>query len=60
MLIVGAGSPVGLALVDLARNAGANVYPVSHSISHLNAILWAGIIDLIVDTVLDHDNNPSL
>ena len=31
VLIVGAGSIVGLALIDLARNAGANVYTVSHS-----------------------------
>ncbi|KAK1742721.1 hypothetical protein QTG54_006318 [Skeletonema marinoi] len=69
VLIVGAGSIVGLALVDLARNAGANVYTVSHS-AYMNVIRemggshwyrmtqnklweadWAGVIDLIVDTV---------
>ena len=41
VLIVGAGSPVGLALVDLARNAGATVYTVSHS-KHLSAIRAMG------------------
>jgi len=41
VLIVGAGSPVGLALVDLARNAGATVYTVSHS-SNLSAIRAMG------------------
>jgi len=37
VLIVGAGSPVGLALVDLARNAGAIVHALSER-SHLIAI----------------------
>jgi NADPH:quinone reductase-like Zn-dependent oxidoreductase len=41
VLIVGAGSPVGLALVDLARNAGAVVYTLSHSV-HLSAIREMG------------------
>lgn len=41
VLIVGAGSPVGLALVDLSRNAGATVYTVSH-IAHLSAIREMG------------------
>eukprot|EP00985_Skeletonema_marinoi_P017437 scaffold9561_cov133-Skeletonema_marinoi.AAC.3 len=62
VLIVGAGSIVGLALVDLARNAGANVYTVSHS-AYMNVIRemgdWAGVIDLIVDTVGDSNYNPS-
>jgi NADPH:quinone reductase-like Zn-dependent oxidoreductase len=31
VLIAGAGSPVGLALVDVARHAGATVYALSHS-----------------------------
>ncbi len=31
VLIAGAGSPVGLALIDVARHAGANVYALSHS-----------------------------
>ncbi len=31
MLITGAGSPVGLALVDVARHAGATVYVLLHS-----------------------------
>jgi len=41
VLIVGAGSPVGVALVDLARHAGANVYTLSHS-SHLGVIREMG------------------
>jgi NADPH:quinone reductase-like Zn-dependent oxidoreductase len=41
VLIVGAGSPVGLALVDLARNAGAIIYTLSHS-SHWSAINKVG------------------
>jgi len=81
VLIVSSCSPVGLALVDLARNAGATVNTVSHSISHLTAIRakamgahywygfsdeglweakWAGEMHLIVDTIGDPDNNPSL
>lgn len=31
VLIAGAGSPVGLALIDVARHAGATVYALSHS-----------------------------
>jgi NADPH:quinone reductase-like Zn-dependent oxidoreductase len=38
VLIVGAGSPIGLALVDLARNAGATVYTLLGSRSRLSAI----------------------
>jgi NADPH:quinone reductase-like Zn-dependent oxidoreductase len=41
VLIVGAGSPVGLALVDLARNAGATVCTLSHSV-HWSAIRQMG------------------
>ncbi|KAK1742691.1 hypothetical protein QTG54_006288 [Skeletonema marinoi] len=41
VLVVGAGSPVGLAMLDLARNAGALVYAVSPS-SHLGAIRETG------------------
>eukprot|EP00984_Skeletonema_dohrnii_P023886 scaffold12989_cov162-Skeletonema_dohrnii-CCMP3373.AAC.2 len=41
VLVVGAGSPVGLAILDLARNAGALVYAVSPS-SHLGAIRETG------------------
>lgn len=37
VLVVGAGSPVGLALVDLARNAGAIVLALSER-SHFSAI----------------------
>ncbi|KAK1743449.1 medium chain reductase/dehydrogenase (MDR)/zinc-dependent alcohol dehydrogenase-like family protein [Skeletonema marinoi] len=80
VLIFGAGSPLGLAFVDLAKNAGATVYTVSHS-SHLDAITemgadhwyrlsqkeewseqWKNKIDLVVDTVGNHDdsdNKPS-
>ena len=55
---IDAGSPVGLALDDLARNAGATVYTVSH-ISYLSAIRWSGEMDLIVDTVGDSNNHYS-
>ncbi len=41
VLVVGAGSPVGLALVDLARNAGAIVHALSER-SHLSAIRELG------------------
>lgn len=41
VLVVGAGSPVGLALVDLARNAGAFVHALSER-SHLSAIRELG------------------
>jgi NADPH:quinone reductase-like Zn-dependent oxidoreductase len=42
VLIVGAGSPLGLALVDLARNAGSIVYALSHSV-HFTAIREMGV-----------------
>ncbi|KAL7494090.1 hypothetical protein ACHAWT_004621 [Skeletonema menzelii] len=42
VLIIGAGSPVGLALIDIAKNAGATVYAVSHS-SHEKDIRELGI-----------------
>jgi NADPH:quinone reductase-like Zn-dependent oxidoreductase len=41
VLVVGAGSPVGLAFVDLAKTAGATVCTLSHRI-HLNAIRGIG------------------
>ncbi len=76
VLISGAGSPVGLALIDVAKNAGATVYALSHS-SYEHSIRelaveewhplfkktewrteWAGMMDVIVDTVGDYDNYP--
>eukprot|EP00984_Skeletonema_dohrnii_P013638 scaffold5662_cov201-Skeletonema_dohrnii-CCMP3373.AAC.1 len=42
VLITGAGSPVGLALIDIAKNAGATVYAVSHS-SHEKDIREIGV-----------------
>jgi len=42
VLITGAGSPVGLALIDIARHAGAIVYAVSHS-SYEKAIREMGV-----------------
>mmetsp|Transcript_14503 Transcript_14503/g.29667 ORF Transcript_14503/g.29667 Transcript_14503/m.29667 type:complete len:508 (-) Transcript_14503:21-1544(-) len=42
VLINGAGSTVGLALVELAKNAGATVYAVSHS-SHEKDIREIGV-----------------
>ena len=41
VLIFGAGSPLGLSFIDLAKNAGATVYTVSHS-SHFGAITEMG------------------
>jgi NADPH:quinone reductase-like Zn-dependent oxidoreductase len=58
VLIVGAGSPIGRALVDLATNAGATVYNESH-LSHLSTMLWGSQMDLVVDTIGNPDNNPS-
>lgn len=74
VLIFGAGTPDGLALSNLARNAGAIVYTVSHSplfcemgADHWYPFYqkkmwkkkWRGKMDLIVDTVGDPDYNPS-
>ncbi len=59
VLIIDSGSPVALALVDLATNAGATVHTVSHLISTFNVIRWRGCIDLIVDIVGGPGNNPS-
>jgi len=59
VLIIDSGSPVGLALINLATNAGATVHTVPHLISHFNAIRWSGTMDLIIDVVGDSDNNPS-
>ena len=42
VLINGAGSPMGLALVEFAQYAGANVYALSHS-SHEHSIRSMGI-----------------
>ena len=42
VLITGAGSPVGLALIDIAKNAGATVHAVSHS-SYEQAIREMGV-----------------
>ncbi|KAL7430189.1 hypothetical protein ACHAXM_002123 [Skeletonema potamos] len=42
VLITGAGSPVGLALIDIARHAGAIVYALSHS-SYEQAIREIGV-----------------
>ena len=42
VLINGAGSPVGLALIDIAKNAGATVYAVSHS-SHEKDVRELGV-----------------
>jgi NADPH:quinone reductase-like Zn-dependent oxidoreductase len=42
ILITGAGSPVGLALVDVARHAGANVYALSHS-QHEDSVVKMGV-----------------
>eukprot|EP00986_Skeletonema_menzelii_P008529 scaffold3623_cov136-Skeletonema_menzelii.AAC.5 len=42
VLINGAGSPVGLALIDIAKNAGATVYALSHS-SYEHSIRESGV-----------------
>mmetsp|Transcript_23132 Transcript_23132/g.36132 ORF Transcript_23132/g.36132 Transcript_23132/m.36132 type:complete len:257 (+) Transcript_23132:1539-2309(+) len=42
VLITGAGSPVGLALIDIAKNAGATVYALSHS-SHEKSVRELGV-----------------
>ena len=50
VLIVGAGSPVGMALVELSRNAGARVYALSHSqheraLRKMNVYSWCALFD---------------
>ncbi len=42
ILITGAGHPVGLALIDIAKNAGATVYALSHS-SHEKSVKELGV-----------------
>ena len=50
VLIVGAGSPVGMALVELSRNAGARVYALSHSqheraLRKMKVYSWCALFD---------------
>ena len=50
VLIVGAGSPLGMALVELSRNAGARVYALSHSqhehaLKKMSVYSWCALFD---------------